>query len=530
MKKIAAFIGLIVLFFLSSTKICFGDNRTITFINNCTYNVWINMQGGAIGAQKHGSTKLNDIYCNSSSDCPNGSYTYCDYGQPHSPSNGTCFWNRPIPGSGVGTADDYLLTPGQNKSVTIPIPSSLNNSISGQMWSGYVSGRANCTVSASDNTSMFCASGHCAVNGQGLSAPASCSKGISNVNFTITSPDTPFTKPEITMLYNAEDTYDVSLVAGYNVPMSFGPTSGQNFGDSPANTSQALYWCATPGNPNSTNALPSCSWNFTPPTTDHYYYRFVSGNETDTWLTNCTYDSDCAGLSSGNYCGLILQSANPSTHRLVCGRFLGYFSPNSICTLWTQDSNESYHHPFGCNYNSNVIADMYMCTGNSSTGNYASSCYNTAFSDCCGCNNWNSGIYNYNVTATASCANTSTNWINTALPVISFFKAGCPTAYSYPFDDPSSTFQCNTNGTSNTTPNAINYTVIYCPNGSPGPAPGPTPTPTPNSNTGGADSGGNNNWWGAVIAGFGIITVGILAYFSYFDESNNAHEHDITDP
>ncbi|KAJ7010707.1 hypothetical protein NC653_001232 [Populus alba x Populus x berolinensis] len=39
-----------------------------------------------------------------------------------------------------------------------------------------------------------------------------------------------------------------------------------------------------------------------------------------------------------------------------------------------------------------------------------------------------------------------------------FFKDRCPTSYSYPQDDPSSTFTC---------PGGTNYRVIFCPRGSP---------------------------------------------------------------
>jgi len=56
------------------------------------------------------------------------------------------------------------------------------------------------------------------------------------------------------------------------------------------------------------------------------------------------------------------------------------------------------------------------------------------------------------------CKNTNTDWIDFVEPQIESFKAACPTAYSFPFDDPTSTFQCR-NGNSNTTA----YTITFCP-------------------------------------------------------------------
>jgi len=50
-----------------------------------------------------------------------------------------------------------------------------------------------------------------------------------------------------------------------------------------------------------------------------------------------------------------------------------------------------------------------------------------------------------------------------------FFKAACPTAYSYAYDDTSSTFTCNN-------PNP-NYTITFCPAGGAPPPPPPPPPP-----------------------------------------------------
>ena len=57
------------------------------------------------------------------------------------------------------------------------------------------------------------------------------------------------------------------------------------------------------------------------------------------------------------------------------------------------------------------------------------------------------------------CLNTNTDWINYAEPYVEGFKESCPSAYSFPFDDPTSTFQCTNNKQSNST----SYQITFCP-------------------------------------------------------------------
>ena len=49
----------------------------------------------------------------------------------------------------------------------------------------------------------------------------------------------------------------------------------------------------------------------------------------------------------------------------------------------------------------------------------------------------------------------SSNWLNYVLPTIRWLKAACPTCYTFPFDDMSSTFQCSNSS------NSIDYGVIF---------------------------------------------------------------------
>jgi len=54
---------------------------------------------------------------------------------------------------------------------------------------------------------------------------------------------------------------------------------------------------------------------------------------------------------------------------------------------------------------------------------------------------------------------TNPDWVRNAQPLASAFKQACPAAYSFPFDDPTSTFQCL--GSGSTSP--LGYNITFCP-------------------------------------------------------------------
>jgi len=54
---------------------------------------------------------------------------------------------------------------------------------------------------------------------------------------------------------------------------------------------------------------------------------------------------------------------------------------------------------------------------------------------------------------------TNRDWEQHAQPISSAFKQACPAAYSFPFDDPTSTFQCTDTGSTNT----LGYDITFCP-------------------------------------------------------------------
>jgi hypothetical protein len=116
------------------------------------------------------------------------------------------------------------------------------------------------------------------------------------------------------------------------------------------------------------------------------------------------------------------------------------------------------------------------------------SCYNNnADSNCCGCPNWSTSIGtliasrlffcqtvpSFNTCflgtkyvptgADATCGNTNSQWIKEIMPVITYLKEACPSCYSFPYDDPTSTFTCSStdaNGFNNFSYEGILFIII----------------------------------------------------------------------
>ena len=52
-------------------------------------------------------------------------------------------------------------------------------------------------------------------------------------------------------------------------------------------------------------------------------------------------------------------------------------------------------------------------------------------------------------------------WTDYVLPSIAWLKKSCPTCYTYPFDDKSSTFQCSNQTTAATGTNSVPYVITF---------------------------------------------------------------------
>lgn len=299
---------------------------------------------------------------------------------------------------------DYKLEPkGGKKSVPIPDGG----------WSGVIGGRTNCTSSG-------CQTADCgAADGTG-----DCVHGFMQ----------PATQAEFTLIPTSVDFYDVEIINGVNLPISITPSA-------PANVSDP-YDCGSPGAVTPSVGLGACSWKLNPPLVE-YYWVTDGGNP-------CKSNNDC----SDGICGLSFNPGHQQLLQLTCGTQLGYWSADQICGV-----QPDYGAPFYCSEqvpgSAHTWWHYYACIS-------VDSCYQPyAASDCCGCVNWDTqGIAVPPAPYTRQCVNTNPNWMNQILPTLKWLKEACPSAYTYPYDDMSSTYTC---AAMNNGINTASYTITFCP-------------------------------------------------------------------
>lgn len=496
-----------------------SSNRTVSFKNSCPFPVWFGVSSGSIPSKTNAnhqcntdtdcntvaaySTCVNHVcgggWCQTPSDClvttnPNptptandpavcngGNCSYCTQdsdcvgGGTSSAcnlANYQCYWKTPAPAD--ASTNHYKLGVSGSPQDTDSILLTDNSSIIGYslVWSGGFAGRTLCGATPPYTDANACTTAGCNTTGNG-DGNGGCQLGE---GFAL-----PSTQSEITMVANAPDTYDTTIINGTNVPMSIYPNN--------AATPQAYnnpYNCGNPGgnlatvmNPASiATTLGGCSWDFVLP---NIAYRWVNTDAPPLTLpavNQCSTDNDCVTLypDALQYrCGLTMTAVGTTpgvgSGITICGTPLGYWNQNEICA-----TNQTYNptdvagvvncSASGYNSGGNTLINLLACTGS----NAGTSCYTAgANSACCGCTNWNmltpgSVPSNQSYVAQCTTAMANSDWTGNVLQPLEFFKQACPSAYVYPFDDKSSTFTCPENGGQS----AVNYTVEFCPGGETG--------------------------------------------------------------
>ena len=436
----------------------------IVFVNQCKFDVWYGVSNGP------------------GTNCPG----------PNCKSSDPNLINNPN-----GAPTSAYLVPAQ---VPGEAPSTIDLSVSsyqnGAFWP-----RTGCTLN-SDNQ-FICATGTCS---------SMTNSGTCNSSGTLVQPQSPYTKFEATLnpAAGTDGVYDVSAVNGMTVPVevkAFGPMTG--------NTATTVYNCGAAGalmQPAAHSALGNCSWNYNPSST-------LPGSNTNNdfyWVTPGADDS-CTTSSLPNLCGMawgtgpdsIGDYSTPINRRL--GAFLGYNMLDAYAAYTVQGTNNAtwgsvnIFTKYGldiqlpgqsqnnCVYG--TIPNEVIFPNNSCLSYYAliscpvvsstnafNSCYqkpaNNDFAYCCGCVNWS------NTLPSAACGSlsqgqytsgmnvdwTASTGISIPAPVgqyspeqaITWIKDACPTAYAYTYDDPSSSFQCNMDGSTDLN---TSYQVTFCPGG-----------------------------------------------------------------
>jgi Thaumatin family len=190
----------------------------------------------------------------------------------------------------------------------------------------------------------------------------------------------------------------------------------------------------------------------------------------------CSKQSECSGKG---YCGTQFIPGK-GTFLQQCGKFAGWWSADDFCGSFPNDTVG----PLNCgemikdgDYSSQTNrASLFACaakgTNGLSPGN-GTSCYNQTTAatypfTCCGCGTYDQDDADslsrfWPKNGTTSCAKVDVHkandkvWETDIQPWLVNLKRACPTAYSYPYDDPTSTFQCRGKGTTN----LLGYHIIF---------------------------------------------------------------------
>lgn len=385
--------------------------------------------------------------------CPMGSSCVQGGANVNSGVNYYCFWDMPA-------NTNTWIPAGAKQVVTIPSVSGATSGSSQIQWSG------NFYVYDDTCPDAICTKSNTPGTGANLQA---------------------LTLAEVTYLHNGVDYYDVSIINGVNYALEQGPTNYTM--DSNADA----YSCGTAGSKsamggnassNPTGWLPASSWSFVPTNANVItgitapvanYFALVTSSATGSvtgW--DVTYAKGTAPT---------FATASQSS-----GAFVGWATANS---MWGWNKTVTNVAPFNLNGSVAVspayqgtssvsMGDLQLCDNNTYTTYAAAPVYPSGPSQgqvvtsnmACGGVNWGSGVFNgapfastWGGTPTdltrpsqGIVATANTNWIGNVLPTITWLKQACPTCYTFPYDDKSSTFTCSNQGSS-TGANTQNYTI-----------------------------------------------------------------------
>ncbi|CAN0214373.1 unnamed protein product, partial [Pylaiella littoralis] len=209
------------------------------------------------------------------------------------------------------------------------------------------------------------------------------------------------TRVEFTFLTgeNSADFIDVSLVdGGASLPVSMRPRGFE------LEISEEVV-LAYPGH---------CGWDFDPGD-DFVYLVEVRGSQGE-----CASREECLG---GDVCGV--SFAGPEPVYGTCGQHAG----------WTNALANCMHGSTSPKFQCDKYFDVYACRGEWDESGYAPGVSVSGETRVCGCTTF-PGIEGLSLAF--PCQNSDEVWIDVALPWITFLKNGCPSAFTWPYDDSAS--------------------------------------------------------------------------------------------
>jgi len=447
--------------------------RTVQFVNQSSQPLWVGITGGGAisyvdprnpyappGANAAGKPVAGSSLCGPSTTPPNASAcpigTTCIQGgqNPTSATTFQCFYDQATPSPGY-----YLAPAGGGAASTASIAISGSSlSPQGIIWSGNFYGRTGCSQAGT------CENATCV----GSTANLACGPG------TGPSPGVN-TLAEATFQAGAQpDYYDVSIINGANFAMQFFPTvtgsQGYNCGMAGSTQAQAgglgaAGWTMNVGTQN----FPTPLLITGDPAT---YYRTVSSSATQTCnnTAGTTQANGCASFP-GTVCGFRISDLTGTfdVATRYCGAPVGWVTADAIYGFvrkaTTFPSNPFY---FLTNPSGPVtVGHLQACTGSTYSSyiqNWPGPVQQVALA--CGGVMWGAtdtvnqnpaGNVGLGITQPSQAVQTANaDWLDYVLPTIKWMKQACPTCYTYPFDDMSSTFTC-----ADSTGQGLTYTVQF---------------------------------------------------------------------
>jgi hypothetical protein len=393
----------------AATNLRPGD-RVITITNECPgETIAVGVNGGFVQDCNNGA-------------CPAG--TTCSTGR--SPPG--CFFDLPAPACGSS-----VLASGASATFVLDAPP-----VNGIQWSGNLYASTQCAANGAG-----CRTAQCVTSANGKTVVGACPNG--------TGPQGPTTLAELTLSAAGVDFYDVSSINGVNAPVSMGPI-GQ--GPNGANG----YSCGTAGGIAAAGGLQGCSWAFDPTLP----LNGASSNQSAVLRAvtpggaACASDAQCP---AGQVCGTALAFGGP-TGAQTCGTQVAWWTADELCAATGNAEGGAVACSRGVAGQGND-ANLYGCDGPNATSGFSTNA--SALS--CGCPTWVVGGAPLALAPGFACHSDNAAWEAIAEPWAAFLKNACPTAYSFPFDDATSTFTCATPNGSASSPNSVGYAITFCPGG-----------------------------------------------------------------
>ena len=438
---------------------CAAGQRRFLVQNNLATDMWLGVTAGTLSCKTDSDCPTQAAGSCVGADPPNAGVCHCPTGNECgalgqcSASNKMCYWNLPQ----MDTTQLHLQA---STSAAVCFPAA--GATSGIQWSGSMYARTGC-----DSNGQNCQTGEC---GSAANQPCPTGQGGNPPATTI-----EFTLSNFALTSNP-DFYDISIINGVNVAASMSPV---------AKTFQATakdpYSCGSPGSSNPSAPLSPCTWKIQPVVGKTDQSAFLadvapvsfSGKTCPVGLNGsapkpnslgfcpCTATSDCS--SAGLACGLAMNADANIQFANVCGNKIGWWTADQICGA-SINTKSPFGVPFNCastvkntDNSTSTYTNLYACTQSAGAANkeQAQSCYTAgAAADCCGCatsaqadhQDWPSVLGPSFGGPDHGCFNNNPNWVTYTQPWLVFLKKACPTAYTYPFDDATSTFTCQGSG------------------------------------------------------------------------------------